>query len=267
MVGVVTLPRILFIPDRFSDYRMWSDIPDRLAGRVEAIHFEQHRQIPWSIGPTRDFADTARALAAGSGFDIVAGAGQAARFAFALAEDGLAEGLVLFNPSLDCVPDDIHLDFSGLGDLDHVLDPYMPVVEALDDPDPARRREIFLQGMRDTAGPDAEPAELELANAMFSDHADEFLANLRDLRDTATAAADGPVQPDPPWLLRPWLGRLAELLAPVTAVGAGAYGEGIARRARDAEIVEVSGGGVLLAPAESRARAAEALLHMLDRIS
>jgi hypothetical protein len=44
MVGVVTLPRILFVPDRFSDYRMWSDIPDRLAGRVEAIHFEQHRQ-------------------------------------------------------------------------------------------------------------------------------------------------------------------------------------------------------------------------------
>lgn len=264
MVGVVTLPRILFIPDRFSDYRMWSDIPDRLGERVEAIHFEQHRQIPWSTGPTKEFADTARALAADSGFDIVAGAGQAARFAFALAADGLAKGLVLFNPSLDCVPDDIHVDFSGLGDLDHVLDPFMPLVEALDDPDPARRRDIFLQVMLDTAGPDAEPAELELANAMFSDHADEFFA---DLRDTATAAADGPVQPDPPWLLRPWLDRLAELHAPVTAVGAGPYEEAIARRARDAEVVEVSGGGVLLAPAESRARAAEALLHMLDRIS
>jgi hypothetical protein len=264
MVGVVTVPGILFIPDRFSDYRMWSDIPDRLGGRVEAIHFEQHRQIPWPVGPTKKFADTARVLAAEGGFDIVVGAGQAARFAFALAEDGLAKGLVLFNPSLDCVPDDIHVDFSGPGDLDHVLDPYMPVAEALDDPDPARRRDIFLQAMRDTAGPDAEPAELELANAMFSDHADEFFA---DLRDTSTAAADGSVQPDPPWLLRPWLDRLAELLAPVTAVGAGPYGEAIARRARDAEIVEVSGGGALLAPAESRARAAEALLHMLDRIS
>lgn len=267
MVALVTLPRILFIPDRFTDYRMWSDIPDRLAGRAEAIHFERHRQIPWPTGPTREFADTARALAADSGFDIVAGAGHAARFAFALAEDGLANGLVLFNPSLDWVPDDIQVDFSGLADLDHVLDPYMPVLEALDEPDPARRRDIFLQVMLDTAGPEAEPVELELANAMFSDHADEFLADLRDLRDTAAAAADAPVQPDPPWLLRPWLDRLAELHAPVTTIGAGTYGQAIARRARDAEIVEVSGGGVLLAPAESRARAAEALLHMLDRIS
>lgn len=243
---------------------MWSDIPARLEGRCEAIHFEQHRQIPWTTGPTREFADTARALAAEGGFDIVVGAGQAARFAFALAEARLANGLVLFNPSLDCVPDDIKVDFSGLGDLDHVLDPYLPLVEVLDDPDPARQRDIVLQVMRDTAGPDAEPAELELAKAMFSDHAEEFFA---DLRDTATAAADGRVPPDPPWLLRPWLDRLAELVVPVTAVGAGRYGEAIARRAPDAEIVEVSGGGALLAPAESRARAAEALLRMIARIS
>ena len=118
--------------------------------------------------------------------------------------------------------------------------------------------------MRDTAGPDAEPADLELADAMFSDHADEFFA---DLRDTSTAAADGSVQPDPPWLLRPWLDRLAGLTVPVIAVAAAPYGEAIARRARHAEIVDVSGGGALLAPADSRARAAEALLHMLDRIS
>ena len=267
MVPVVTLPRILFIPDRFSDHRMWSDIPDRLEGRAEAIHFEQHRHIPWTAGPTKEFAETARALAPEGGFDIAVGAGQASRFAFALAEAGLASGLVLFSPWLDCVPDDVHVDVSGLGDLEHVLDPYLPVVAALDDPDPARRREIFLQVLSDTAGPDAEPAELELANAMFTDHAAEFFA---ELQDTAAAAADGRVQPDPPWLLRPWLDRLADLPAPVTAVCGdrrGAIGEAIARRARHAEIVNVPGGGALLAPAESRARAAGALLHMLDRIS
>jgi hypothetical protein len=50
-------------------------------------------------------------------------------------------------------------------------------------------------------------------------------------------------------------------------VGAGVIGEAIARRARDVEIVDVIGGGALLAPAESRTRAAAALLRMLDRIS
>jgi hypothetical protein len=263
MVGTMTLPCILFIPDRFMDYRMWSDIPDRLGGHAEAIHFDQHGQIPWTTGPTSEFADRARRLAPDGGFDIVAGSGQAARFAFALAEAGLAKGLVFFGPWLDSIPDDLHADFSGLGDLDHVLDPYMPIAEAVGEPDPGRRRDIFLQVLRDTAGPDAEPAELELAIAMFSDHADEYFA---DLQDTA-AAADGRVQPDPPWFLRPWNDRLAELTVPVTAVGAGFSGEAIARRARDAEIVDVMGGGALLAPAEDRARAAAALLRMLDRIS
>jgi hypothetical protein len=261
MVGVVTLPRILFIPDRFEDFRRWSDIPDRLEGRAEAIHFEQHRQIPWAAGATKEFADSARGLGSEGGFDIVVGAGQAARFAFALAEAGLAKGLVLFNPWLDCVPDDVRVDWSGL---DEGINLTLPIVEALDDPDPARRREIFLQVLRDAAGPDAEPAELELANAMFTDHADEYFA---DLQDTAAAAADERVQPEPPWVLRPWLDRLGELTVPVTVVGASVMGEAIARRAQAADIVDVSGGGALFAPAESRARTAEALLHMLDRIS
>ena len=33
----MNLPGILLIPDRFMDYRMWSDIPDRLLGRAEVL--------------------------------------------------------------------------------------------------------------------------------------------------------------------------------------------------------------------------------------
>jgi hypothetical protein len=256
----MALPRILFIPDRFSDYRMWSDIPDRLQGRAEAIHFDQHGQIPWTTGAADEFADAARRLAPDGRFDIVVGSGQAARFAFALAEAGLARGLVFFQPSLDCLPDDLQVDWSAAAE---GIELTMPIVEAIGEPDPARRRDIFLQVLRDMAGPDAEPAELELAIAMHGDHTDEYFG---DLQDTA-ASADGRAEPDPPWFLRPWIDRLAELTMPVTVVGARVIGEAIARRTMDTEIVDVMGGGALLAPAESRARAAAALLRILDRIS
>jgi hypothetical protein len=67
-------------------------------------------------------------------------------------------------------------------------------------------------------------------------------------------------------LQRPWFDRLAELTVPVTAVGAGVSASAIARRAGDAEIIDAAGGGVTPAPAAGRAKAAEAILRMLDRL-
>ncbi len=75
------------------------------------------------------------------------------------------------------------------------------------------------------------------------------------------------MQLDPPWVLRLWIDRIAALSVPVMTVGHVSIGEAIARRAQDAEVIDVMGGGALMAPAESRARAAEALLRMLDRVS
>lgn len=258
------LADVLFIPDRFMDYRMWSDIPDRLRGRVRAIHFDQHAQIPWTAD-NGEFLDAAGRLAAGGSFHVVAAAGQAARFAFALAEAGMTKGLVFFGPSLDCIPDDVGADLFGAVDWDQTLDPYLPIVSALDEPDPGRRRDVLLRVLRDTANADAEPAQLALAAAMMSDHSEELFTHLR--ASAAAAGADGQVPPDPPWLLRPWFDRLAELTVPVTVVGAGLSASAIARRARDAEIIEAAGGGVLPAPAAGRESAAEAILRMLDRLS
>ena len=78
--------------------------------------------------------------------------------------------------------------------------------------------------------------------------------------------AAGRVPPDPPWMERPWIDRLAELTVPVTAVGAGPFPGAIARRAKDAEIVLAAGTGGMAPPAD-RARAAEAFLRLLDRVS
>jgi hypothetical protein len=257
------LPEVLFIPDRFMDYRMWSDIPQRLRGRAQVTHFDQHAQIPWTAA-NGEFVQAAGRLAAGGSFPVVAAAGQAARFAFALAEAGMAKGLVFFGASLDCIPNDVHADLSSAGDLDHVLDPYLPMASAIDEPDPARRRDILLRVLRDTADSDAEPAQLALAAAMMSDHAEEFFTYLRA---SAAEAAGEHMPPDPPWVQRPWFDRLAELTVPVMAVGAGLSADAIAGRAPDAEIVAAAGGGVLPAPAAGRAQATEAILRMLNRLS
>jgi hypothetical protein len=254
----MSVPSALFIPERFKDYRMWYDIPDRLLGRAEVIHFDQHDQVPWTAD-SAEFVDEARHLVPDGGFDIVVAAGGAARFAFALAEAGLAKGLVFFQPTLDCIPDDVRVDLSGL---DEALEAFQPIVSAIQEPDPGRRREILLQTVRDTAGPDRDPAGLELELDMMSDHAEEFFAHLHV---TAAEAEDGDVPPDPPWMERPWINRLAELTVPVTAIGVGPFPEAIARRAKDAEVVQAAGNGGMAPPAD-RARAAEALLRMLDRI-
>jgi hypothetical protein len=269
----MTLPSVLFIPDRFYDSRLWSDIPDRLQGRAQAIHFDQH-DLPWTSG-NGEFLEAARRLAADGCFRIAAAHGQAARFAFALAEAGLAKGLVLFQPSLDSIPEDIHLDWPAQVDLDHALDPFMPVLSALEEPEPARRREILLEAMRAIAEQDLEPAALELLLAMYSDHADEIFAWLQaaaaegeQSQVTELPDAEEPVQ-IPPWLERPWIDRLPELTVPVTTVVSArgrVIAEAIARRAYDAEIV-VAGAGAGLEPAEDRARAADAILRMLDRTS
>jgi hypothetical protein len=272
MVAAMSLPSILFIPDQFGDYRLWSDIPDRLQGRAQAIHFDQH-DLPWMSG-NGEFLEEARQLAPGGAFHIVAANGGAARFGFALAEAGLARGLVLFQPSLDSLPDDVHLDRPSEVDPDHVLDPYMPVLSVLDEPDPGRRREILLEVVRATAGQDLEPAGLELLLAMYSDHADEIFAFLQTFAAEGKQAeaaeptgADEPVEL-PPWLEQPWINRLANLAVPVTTVVSArgrAIAEAIARRAKDAEIV-VAGANAGLEPAADRARAADAILRMLRRI-
>src|SRR5262245_16890125 len=120
------------------DYRMWSDITQRLHGRAQAIHFDQQAQLPCSAEYDQ-FVQAAGRVAAGGSFHLVAGAGQAARFAFALGEAGMAKGLVFFGASLDCIPDDVPADLS---DLDGLLDPYLPIASAIDEPDPRQRRDI-----------------------------------------------------------------------------------------------------------------------------
>lgn len=254
------MPSILFIPDRFTDYRMWSDIPDRIQGRAEVVHFDRHEQVPWTAADG-GFLDPARRLANDGTFNIVAAAGQAARFGFAVAEAGLARGAVFFYPSLDRVLDEA---VSGLDEVDltEMLGPYVPIVGAMQEGDASRRRDILLRVVRETARQAAGSGELERMEGMIIDHAEEFFAYLRATMEVA----DGPAHPAPPWLERPWIDRLADLTIPVTAVVAPrslTIGDAIAGRAADAEIVVASPG---MAPVAEPGRSAEILVRMLDRL-
>lgn len=247
------MPRILFIPDMFTDYRMWGDLPDRIHEHAKSVHGDQYLPIPWATGDG-GFVDQVRRLAGGAGFDIVTGAGQAARFAFAVAEAGLARGLVLFYPTPDRRLDEV--DLSDL-DLAGMLDRYQPIVAALEEADPSHSRDILLKVVRDTAQPGVEPEELERVLAMTSDHAEEFYAYLRAAMVS---------EPDAPWLERPWIDRLADLAIPVTAVvdpRGQALAAAIARRAPDAEIVIAS---PRMTPVAAPGQAAEILVRMLGRV-
>lgn len=259
----MTTPTVLFIPDRFMDHRMWVDIPDRLRGHAEVIHFDQHADIPWTAS-NDEFLDAARRLGGDGSFDVVSAAGHAARFAFTLAEAGRAKGLVFFGPSIDTIPDDpeanIEIDPAEIGELLSAVEPIVSAVAS--QPDAGAQRDILLQVLRATAEPDADPADLELAGSMLGDHSEDFFAVLRSV----AAAAAGQPEPDPDWIKHPWVNRLPGLRVPVTAIGSGFGVETIARRARDAEIIEAAGGGLLLAPEAGRVQAADAIVRMLGRL-
>lgn len=246
---------ILFIPDKFMDFRMWNDIPDRIQDHAEIVHLDWYAQIPWTTADDSGFLDAVRQVARARTFDIVVAAGQAARFGFAVAQAGLAGGLMLFYPSPGGPMDEVSFDGGDFDPAD-VLAPYLLVMDALHETDASRRREILLEAVSDTASADVDMAELERALGMVSDHAEEIFAELR-------------AQPDPPWPERPWIDHLAELTVPLTAVvapgSAGqALGEAIAHRAADAEIVVAS---PRITPVAEAGQSAQALLRMLDRVT
>jgi pimeloyl-ACP methyl ester carboxylesterase len=268
--------RVIFIPDRFADCRIWADIPDRLAGQTEVIHLDQHATLPWTGGDGAVVAAAASDPLLAGGGDVVAAIGEGCRLAVELAAARLAAGLVLFDPTVpfDRIPDDLRLsDFApipDIGDLENALAPYEPLAAAMTDADPDRWRDMLVQVVRQTTAATAGPTEQELAAAMAADHAEEMRAAM-----LAFAAVDETereltldIQLEHLHAQGRWLDELASLTAPVMIVVSAPgryYAEAIARIAAHVEIV-VTDGGAGLAPPASRARSADAILRMLERV-
>lgn len=262
----MTRQRVLFMPGRFVDYRLWSDIPDRIRPQAEPIHFDQHYEIHWT-GADHEFVDSARSLANGAPFDVVASAREADRLAFSLAEAGLTRGLVLFQPDLPLSaipgvrPDLSDVDFEQMRET--VDNGYPPLEGAIHQSDPAVRRNALVSFVRNYAGVHLEPHELELAISMASDHADEIFGSV----DTFLAAnAEGRV-PEKRWTDRDWLAQFTAATVPIALIvpkRARPFADAIATD-HDVEIVTY-GGTAGLASEDDRARGAETILRVLNRV-
>jgi len=255
------MPSVLFIPDKFMDYRMWGEVPDLIRDRTSVVHLDQCMHIPWPA-PDEGFLKAVRGLAPREGFDLVAAAGQAARFGFAVASAGLGAGLMLFYPTPDRYLDEVT---AAMPDPDpaQYVDPFLPLVHALEEEDAGRRRDILMQVVRDTADAGADPVELDRVLAMTSDHAEEIFASLAAAAEPADSQS---AKDDLSWLRQPWLDQLPGLAVPVMAVVSpqvSALGDVIARRAADAEIIIAK---PRLTPVADPAASVAALLRMLSRV-
>ncbi|HEY7324282.1 MAG TPA: hypothetical protein VH520_05600 [Streptosporangiaceae bacterium] len=212
------MQRVLLIPARFTDWRMWAGIPDRLSRRAAVSHLDQLISLPWTGAPDA-VAGLARGQAPG-GWDVVVAAGQACPFAVALGAAGLARGIVLAEPEIpfDRIPEDVDVVIEP-PDPD-VLAPYEHLVAALHDADPEQWRALVRQAVRQTSPSAVPPAELDLAVQLAGDHAADFRAEL--LAFEAASAAERSL-PDPGQLARlhargHWLDQLAALTIPVVTV-------------------------------------------------
>ena len=265
------MQRVLLIPARFTDWRMWGGIPDRLAQRASVSHLDRLISLPWAAGP-----DAVVGLARSQmpdGWDVVVAAGQACPLSVALAAAGLARSLVLIQPEIpfDRIPEDVDPGPATPGF--DALAAYEVLVGAMHAATPEEWRVLLTRTIRQTAPPGLRSGELDLMVQIAGDHAAEVRAVLLDFERAEVAERYQPV--DAQWLWRRergrWLDQLATLKLPVLAVVPGPerfIGVTISRIARNLETLVVTGRGVVPpGTADARDQAAAAIEQLLDRLS
>jgi hypothetical protein len=264
------MQRVLLIPARFTDWRMWAGIPDRLARRAAVSHLDQLISLPWAAAP-----DAVVGLTRGQPpreWDVVVAAGQACPFAVALAAAGLGRGLVLIQPEIpfDRIPEDV--DPGPATPDSDALAPYEVLVGAMHAATPQEWRALLTQTIRQTAPPDLPHDELHLMVQLAGDHAAEVRAELLDFERAEVTERYLPG--DAGWLWRRdrgrWLDQLATLTQPVLPVIPGPerfIGEAIGRIARNPETLVVTERGIVPpSTAVARDQAAGAIERLLDRL-
>jgi len=270
------MERVLLIPARFTDWRMWAGIPERLARRAAVSHLDQLISLPWAAA--RDaVVGLARSQAPG-GWDVVVAAGQACPFAVALAAAGLSRSLVLIQPEVpfDLIPEDVdpgpatpELDALQLD----AMAPYEVLLGAMHAATPDEWRALLMQIVRQTAPARLPPAELDLMVRIAGDHSAEVRAELLDFERAEAAERYLPKDAGRLWRRErgQWLDQLAMLTLPVLVIVPDPerfIGETIGRIARNPETLVVTGQGIMPpGTAGDRDEAAAAIERLLDRLS
>jgi hypothetical protein len=251
---------ILLVPDRHYDYRIWADLPDGLGEDCRVVFYDQHELMPIQSEPgDAAFLHAVRRLMLpGQYFDIVVAAGASAGLAFDVALNHLAKRLVLFHPFLNLGFDEHTAPDVPIANLIASADWIGPVIEAVDEPDRARRTELVVSAWRDRYGAYLTAADLELACKVIGDHTEELLAS------TKAVAASAEMGEDMPWSGQLDVGRLREIDFPVAVVlseQAVAVEHAVARQAPDSEVF-VARARTDLVWLEDRATAVQAIRHM-----
>jgi hypothetical protein len=247
----------LFLPDQYYDHRIWADLPASLGDQV--VLYDQYEPMPWAEAANPAFPDAVRRLAPDHSFDVVAGAGEAARLAFRAALLGLAKAIVFFQPSPDRYLDDVAENLPT-SDLISAAGWFSSVLDALHETDSARRRSLVIQAWRDRYGPHLAAGDLELALKVIGDHAEELLAMSKQVAALAEAGAGVP------WPEESWVDRLGEIDVPVAVVvsrPAARIGAVIARQARDGQTITAAA-DTNLVWLEDRVTAVAAIRQMLS---
>jgi len=269
------MQRVLLIPDRFTDWRMWAGIPDRLSQRAAVSQLDQLISLPWAAAPDAVVGMARRQ--ARDGWDVVVAAGQACPYAVALGTAGLGRSLVLIQPEIPCdrIPEDVDIGpATPVLDALHrrALEPYEELVGAMHAVTPEEWRVLLMQTIRQTAAPGLPDGELDLMVQIAGDHAAEVKAELLDFERAEMAERYLPEEA--PWLWRRergrWLDQLATLTLPVLVVVPGPerfIGETISRIARNLETLVVTERGIVPpSTAASRDQAAAAIERLLDKV-
>jgi hypothetical protein len=265
------MQRVLLIPARFTDWRMWGGIPDRLARHAAVSHLDQLISLPWAAAP--DAVVGLTRSHAPDGWDVVVAAGQACPFAVAVAAAGLGRSLVLIQPEVpfDRIPPDVDLGPASPG-LDAPA-PYEVLIGAMHSATVEEWRALLTQTIQQTAPPGLPDGELDLLVQIAGDHAAEVRAELLDFERAEVAERYLP--DDAQWLWRRergrWLDQLATLTQPVLTIVPDPerfIGETIGRIARNlASPVVTERGIVPPSTAAARDQAAAAIEQLLARLS
>jgi hypothetical protein len=264
------MQQVLLIPDRFTDWRMWAGIPDRLAQRAEVSHLDRLMSLPWTATP--DAVVGLTRSGAPAGWDVVVAAGQACPFGTALAVAGLGRSLVLIQPEipLDRIPADVDPG-PATADL-NALAPYEVLVGAMHTVTPEEWRVLLTQTIRQTAPPGLPDGEIDLLVEIAGDHAAEVRAELLDFERAEVAERYLPEGAERLWRRERgrWLDQLATLTLPVLVIVPGPerfIGETIARIASNLETLVVTEQGIVppstTAAREQAAAAIERLLRVV----
>jgi hypothetical protein len=204
------MAQLLMISPRFADHRIWADIPARMPGNSEITYYEQRGQA----GDASAGLQIRELVPVSTGsFGTVVAAEDAARLAVGVALDGLADGVVLLQPSLDGIPEELGpTDFSGLEERAAL---FAPLLKGAGESDPAKWRALVEDVVNQAIGVRLGAADAALVREVMGDHAGEIQGELQRALAAHARGEQWQTAADPG---QRWIDRIRELSVPVVII-------------------------------------------------